>query len=516
MSMIAFTIRDASRSIRAHVHGSMTDVLVAALRDDPETIEEMQQAIDGFRSGERYQLDLSKWSNGMEYEPYDAGFAAIDLPGRLVVIESTYSHPGRDGDVRITNAEGKDDSTRYHLSEEWEFIDSSDNWDSWADARRCERAKRPLKDYRPVIYDSVCEFIVDACLAEAAKEPQALDKDATYKSISAIHAEWLMSVRDDLDGCAVRDVLLEKKDHIGWQLQDRSEQWHIQGQPAPALSKSTFAYRYGGFGTHELVVYYYIVRELIEVAWERIVAPSHEPASLSKSSCVEVLRSARDEWMREPNYDFSGHVPELIVEHERVRTPEGMTGAEAMIDHDCPTCQMMADMPGPSFWHLDGCNMDPGFAFSFHRTREEWEAEEREYAEFSRQCEENRKHREALGANSPWQTSYMNEESASQFPSVALFGFAAHLGELTQNLKDANALPELIDDVNRSFGNFREVSVPLNLDMIEPVLERLVESLVAITDAHPQLSEKCNDLEKRLRAYVRDRPDMPFDDEIPF
>jgi len=30
---------------------------------------------------------------------------------------------------------------------------------------------------------------------------------------------------------------------------------------------------------------------------------------------------------------------------------------------------------GPTFWHLDGCNMDNEFVFSVCRTREEWEAE---------------------------------------------------------------------------------------------------------------------------------------------
>jgi hypothetical protein len=44
---------------------------------------------------------------------------------------------------------------------------------------------------------------------------------------------------------------------------------------------------------------------------------------------------------------------------------------------------------GPAFWHLDGCNMDPGFVFSTYQTREEWEAEKRRwqesYDEFERQ-----------------------------------------------------------------------------------------------------------------------------------
>jgi hypothetical protein len=39
---------------------------------------------------------------------------------------------------------------------------------------------------------------------------------------------------------------------------------------------------------------------------------------------------------------------------------------------------------GPTFWHLDGCNMDDGFAFSSCLTLEEWEAENRRREEFDR------------------------------------------------------------------------------------------------------------------------------------
>ena len=40
---------------------------------------------------------------------------------------------------------------------------------------------------------------------------------------------------------------------------------------------------------------------------------------------------------------------------------------------------------GVSFWGLDGCNMDDDFAFSFFRTREEWEADKRQWEEFNRE-----------------------------------------------------------------------------------------------------------------------------------
>ena len=56
-----------------------------------------------------------------------------------------------------------------------------------------------------------------------------------------------------------------------------------------------------------------------------------------------------------------------------------------MVDEDCPICQAMAeDLETPVFWHLDGSGMDDRFEFSFWETRGEWEAERREWEEFSR------------------------------------------------------------------------------------------------------------------------------------
>jgi hypothetical protein len=65
--------------------------------------------------------------------------------------------------------------------------------------------------------------------------------------------------------------------------------------------------------------------------------------------------------------------------------PEAISRHQAMFDPDCPCCQMLADMPGPTFWHLDGCNNDDDFAFdTSHQTREEWEHERREWDGLSR------------------------------------------------------------------------------------------------------------------------------------
>lgn len=74
--------------------------------------------------------------------------------------------------------------------------------------------------------------------------------------------------------------------------------------------------------------------------------------------------------------------PRAIVESERRRVGISMSAKEIMIDEDCPCCQMLAeDFTTPTFWHLDGCNMDEGFEFSYHETREEYEKEQLEWAE---------------------------------------------------------------------------------------------------------------------------------------
>jgi hypothetical protein len=69
-----------------------------------------------------------------------------------------------------------------------------------------------------------------------------------------------------------------------------------------------------------------------------------------------------------------------------------------IVDDDCPMCQMFGDETSPlgmgvGFWHLDGCNMDEDFAFSHFRTREEWEAENRERAEFNKEFDRRWKER---------------------------------------------------------------------------------------------------------------------------
>lgn len=217
--------------------------------------------------------------------------------------------------------------------------------------------------------------------------------DATVADIiKEIHAGWLLTPREDLCGACPRDVGQQRRNHLTWDLQDQSHRWSRLGECPPGLDESTFAYRYGGFGIHELVEYYELVRELLWSCWERLAdleTQSKRPEAFTVGDFladeIPRLESLRDVWLDTPDPELHGRTPRSVIERERARLPEGISGHEAIIDPDCPCCQMLAELPGPVFWHLDGCNMDDDFAFDiYHRTRDEWDEDQLEWEAFNR------------------------------------------------------------------------------------------------------------------------------------
>lgn len=90
------------------------------------------------------------------------------------------------------------------------------------------------------------------------------------------------------------------------------------------------------------------------------------------------LEEIKAEWLDSPNPEYGRKTPSSLIEFERIRLPWLSSADDSSFADDCPYCQALAkEMRGPGFWPLDGCNMDNDFAFSFCRTREEWEAENR-------------------------------------------------------------------------------------------------------------------------------------------
>jgi hypothetical protein len=119
---------------------------------------------------------------------------------------------------------------------------------------------------------------------------------------------------------------------------------------------------------------------------------------------VSRLERIKTDWLECPQEDLSGKSPAYVLECERKRLPLVVSPDAPGIDDDCPLCRAMATEFYPTFCHLDGCNMDDEFPFSFHDTIEDWEAERAEFEQFAAECDRKR----ALREGSP-----RNEESAT-------------------------------------------------------------------------------------------------------
>lgn len=552
MSQVRLIIREADRDWSGTIHGSAADRAIAALSTDPVTLAELEAAYGRYELPRPNRRFFSTLSTGLCDEPYDAGLVVIDLVARLVVVDSTYSSPGPTGEICYHDGHcATETRLRYHLADDWLFASDQFEWPGLAAKRRREPPARPPLDTRAVFYGRpLIEFIARETFAAHAR--REMIASAAQDSIKEIHAAWLLTPRDDLGGRSPREVALERHNHLTWDLQDQAERWSLLEQCPPGLDESSFAFRYGGFGTHELVEYYELVRELLWSCWERLVElEKKQPITIGPESPtvgdfltseVPRLERVRDEWFDAPDPECHGRTPRSIIDRERARLPEGVSGHEAIVDPDCPCCQMMADMPGPVFWHLDGCNMDDDFAFDIrHRTREEWEAEQREWEEFDRRFEAKQAERKRLGMtdsgfgeedeNSVWSSSFSVGDADDVPLGVRLFGIGGHLAELIVDLRSEPADPSAAPDaqrfiarLNRDFGNLRELlqtSDPsLAAALLDPVIDRFAESLAAVALVRPELSAKCESLTNSLAQFLDPRPSEPTwdsgDSDIPF
>jgi hypothetical protein len=443
MSEIKLNLIDSQTILSGTIHGSIGDRCVAALSAEPETISELEAALARF---ERCPPNFSVSPNfnsrpSVDPAPYDAGILIIDLAARIVACDSTYSQPGREGSVEYHDGvECTDLSLRYRLPDDWLFVNSTEEYEGLYDERRQARATPPL-DARAILYGpALLDFIatnvkqspqLQNCGSAAFNRPRVEDTQPAGPSLTPehsneesdddchplaetvrdIHRRWLLTPRADLHGQSPRELLLAKQDLIDFDLESRIMQWSFQLEGPPCLDRNSFAYRFAGFGTHEWVIYYYMVRHLIwkavdmrTAALESTSALESNSSALGRSSSqpqnqlIISLDEVKSSWLNEPNADFEDRAPINIIDNERKRLPEALGGRSMVVDENCPICKMMGDEAeaglGIYFWHLDGCNMDDEFAFSTFRTIEEWEKDHREMEERHKDFDRRWKERE--------------------------------------------------------------------------------------------------------------------------
>jgi len=480
VSEIKLNLIDAQQILCGTIHGSMGDACVAALSAEPESIAELEVALKryvGTAPSRKNQTPHDPQAITHEVKdppgifasfhsfpeiddaPWDAGILIIDLAARIVAEESTYSQPQPRGEVIYHNgAQATEVWVLYAVSDDWKFLHSIAEYKSLRSVRARERAGRTLLDVRKILYGRpLLEFIARSIRgsvicretrfetlnstnqssdggAEAPVENSDLTAPAEETieeklapELSAIHARWLMTCREDLEGQSPRDVLLAKLEFIDFDLHTRQLQWTEQGEGPPCLATDSFAYRFAGFGTHEWVLYYDLVRHLL---WRALhLENTNKPAELEKE--IAALEQARTEWLENPQEDCGGRIPAILIENERRRLPIALRAQDMIIDDDCELCLLSANQVamgyGPGFWHLDGSHMDDDFAFSFYRTREEWDEENQRREEFNREFNrrwEEREQRLARGEpvddefDLDWVDS-LNSKSSDRAPADA-------------------------------------------------------------------------------------------------
>jgi hypothetical protein len=381
MSEIRLNLVDSTSILSGTIHGSYGDRCVAALSAEPETILELEAALERFEKDPLsfYNSPVFGVTSEIDERPYDAGLLIIDLAARIVVCDSTYSCPGPNGLVVYHNGNcATETPIFYQLPDDWLFLQTIDDYHLNAGQRREARLATPL-DAREVLYGRpLLEFLATAvrytCACQNVTIPASTDTSEeptpTIGPIGLIHAQWLLTPRADLRNQSPREVLLAKQNFISRDLESRAHQWSMLLEGPPCLSKESFAYRYAGFGFHEWVLYYNLIRYLLGKTFGS-TGPDNDFESL-----VLQLDQLRNSWLNEPNDELEGHIAAIIIDNERRRLPEAMGGRSMVIDEDCPICKMMGDECEAGlevcFWHLDGSHMDQHFAFSTFATEQEY------------------------------------------------------------------------------------------------------------------------------------------------
>lgn len=426
MSCIRLNLIDFSQTVSGEVHGSIGDAVIAALSAEPETIHELEMAVARFAKPTEGWSTFASLHGGENFEPYDAGIVIVDLAARIIMLDSTYSAPmpisnrsvediaeqidsddeqesfmaNNNALANVSERAGsfcKDDSPityglRYHngehltdlvlpyrLPDDWLFLGSVPEYEGACCKRRARRQRIQWHDPRDVLFGKP----LTSFLAAAITSADNLDKEDLFKEI---HIKWLLTNRDDLEGRSPREVLLASKEFIDFDLQSRQLQWSFTGECPPPLLPNAHAYRFAGFGTHEIVICYELIRLLLAECSKSV----GDSGKVSLKEEVQRLDQIKNVWLETPSHDYQGKAPGLVIEWERRRIPLAISGKEAMVDEACPVCQAMAEDLEPYFWHLDGSGMDDCFEFSFFKTREEWEAERRSWEEFSRKFNRQR------------------------------------------------------------------------------------------------------------------------------
>jgi hypothetical protein len=509
------------------VDGWTSMTLLGALSADPRTFDELARAWLRYRPEEPLEsLPWMDWPGGTPDKPW----VLLDLACMRVVAGGGAELP-EDG-AAFQRDEGKRKAdvpvVWINVPPDWQWVAGAD----WQGAMAPLPAPTEPLDVRGILFGrSLAEGIAQRTLEVAGRErlpaagvdrsargpdglpsPGERETAARWHALTVrVHADWLMTPREDLGGQTPRDFLHCGRDWVDRELENRERQWSTEGRAPRPLDRDTLAYRFGPLGRHEVVMYFDLCRVVIEDAWRMIV----ESPQITREALTQALHERAQVWLAEGSIDDDSAPPAVVIEHERRRMP--LVGDGSVLDCDCPLCRMGAEGGlGPMFFGYDGYHLelDDEFAFSLYATREEWKRE-RELLGFGDPAESAPSEAKVAepdeSRSSVWSRSWVNEALVGQEePSspLSMLALASRVGELVADLKEAQAGRHLLDALNNAFDGFRAAFDDFAMSKVAAA--QFVEALEEIASAVPRLTAKVADLESQLdelrRRSIADDP----------
>lgn len=507
MTMCRLVVRTLEGEWQGEVDSWTSLVVLAALSAEPESFGEFVEAVRRYQPEHRL-FDQPRQAAEDDEAEADGAWCLIDLAGRTLVAGAGFELPDRRGAYEASADDHAEGFPIVWLDTpaDWLFRQADDDWQAVVAARASARSAVRRVDARAVLFGlPLLAHLADGVMSAVAHG--AVDEKRTQELTRSLHAQWLLTARADLDGRTPREVLLAERDRLDWDLQHRSEQWSRQGYAVPPLPPESMAHRLGGFGTTEVVLYFDLVRALLDHASE-LTKQQPQP---TQPALIEQLAECRDRWLQEPNEATGPLTPVALIASERRRLPVTSDGSH--LDCDCPICQSLEEGNfGPAFLCFDGhhLELEDEFAFSMCATRAEWDREQENYRRFSEEMD--RKFREqAAGdadaadppAGSVWQASFVDWDSVAgpnSSPREALLSLGFPLAELTADLRNRPDGVNLTRSLNGAYRGLRASQDAVATDSASQEFHELLEG---VCRKFPDLTAKCADLQSRLDEVLR-------------
>jgi len=490
------SLRDAERTVHAEVHDGLADIAVAALSAEPTTIEEWHAATVRFVERRVADFMLDQCRAGLAERKVGEGHRVIDMTAKLVVLDTSIGEIPRVGTVQACDETGTlEHWLPYRIADDWQMLATPEGWQQRATVRRAQLEGSWCVDHRKVLYGELPRWLA----GQWPQQASTLEEPAQQ-----LQESWLLSARGDLRGRSPRQILLGHQAYVDGDVQDQGQNWNIAGRCPPGLAPDAHAFRYGGFGTHEIILYHEMTLHLLLECERR----EHHGMCGDLAKETRHLEQLQQEWLHQPHQGLYDQSPAAVIARERARLPAVVPKEHVGEHDDCPICRMMRDSDQPMIWQLDHFALNHCFATSFYPTREQWQTAQEQWEGICQQPETGTRPApdsdQAPARPEIWQHSYTNMNFFEGMPpfeacAVMLFSIGGHLGELIQDLKPLPEGRDLCQHLHECFDDLRTViKEQEEVWMVRTASNAFAEALQRVVTANDALTAKCADLEEKL------------------